>query len=126
MLELNGEPAAITLSLQNEKTLLCLLIGYDFARLRNYSLGLLIIDQMVRNAINQGLTYFDLTVGNEQYKGDFGARPRPLYEILVLGTVRGRVAASVRAAYLHARRSAKKYGGGAKATAASRCWRGGC
>ena len=91
-LTLDGTPVAATLDLVGEREHLFLVVGYDFARLRNYSLGLLIVEQLVDRAVAAGLDTFDLTVGDEGYKSDFGAASVPMHEVLAAGSFRGRVA----------------------------------
>ncbi|MDQ4051569.1 MAG: GNAT family N-acetyltransferase [Actinomycetota bacterium] len=94
VLDVGGEPAAIALDLADADQHLYVLVGYDIARLRNCSLGLVIVDELIRSAVADGLRTFDLTVGNEGYKSDFGARPTPMYAVRVAATVRGRAAAA--------------------------------
>ncbi|MGW6175016.1 GNAT family N-acetyltransferase [Arthrobacter sp. NPDC055138] len=108
VLEVGGEPVAIAFDLIAPDRDLFLLVGYDMQRLRNYSLGLLIVEELAKDAIGRGQQFFDLTVGDESYKADFGARPRPLYEVRVIATLRGRAFVLGRTAYLRGRRMAKK------------------
>ena len=108
VLEVGGEPVAIAFDLIAPDRDLFLLVGYDMQRLRNYSLGLLIVEELAKDAIGRGQQFFDLTVGDESYKADFGARPRPLYEVRVIATLGGRAYVLGRTAYLRARRVAKK------------------
>ncbi|MET1155917.1 GNAT family N-acetyltransferase [Arthrobacter sp.] len=108
VLEVGGEPVAIAFDLIAPDRDLFLLVGYDLQRLRNYSLGLLIVDELAKDAIERGQRYFDFTVGDEPYKADFGARRRPLYEVRVIATLRGRAYVLGRTAYLRTRRVAKK------------------
>lgn len=108
VLEVGGEPVAIAFDLIAPDRDLFLLVGYDMQRLRNYSLGLLIVEELAKDAIGRGQLFFDLTVGDESYKADFGAWRRPLYEVRVIATLRGRAYVLGRTAYLRARRMAKK------------------
>lgn len=108
VLDVGGEPAAIALDLVDEEKHVFLLVGYDVARLRNYSLGLLIVDDLIRSAIADGLHTFDLTVGNEGYKRDFGAHPTPMHAIRVTATARGRAAAAAADLDAVGRRMAKR------------------
>ena len=108
VMEIDGETAAVALDLHEHDRELFLLVGYDMERLRNYSLGLVIVDELVRCAIERGTPYFDLTVGDENYKADFGARPRPLFEVLLPRTVQGRLSVVGREGYLVARRVVKR------------------
>jgi CelD/BcsL family acetyltransferase involved in cellulose biosynthesis len=84
------------------------LVGYDVERLRNYSLGLLIVDELVCDAIRTGRSRFDLTVGDESYKTDFGGQPRPLFEIRLPRTPVGLTGQLARDGYLRSRQLAKK------------------
>ncbi|MHA7240176.1 GNAT family N-acetyltransferase [Arthrobacter sp. TMS1-12-1] len=108
VLDVAGEPVAIALDLVEPDRELFLLVGYDVERLRNYSLGLLIVDGLVQDAIARGKSYFDLTVGDESYKSDFAARPLPLHQVRVPRTVQGRVAMVSDDGVLAARRLAKR------------------
>lgn len=108
VLEVGDEPVAVAFDLVDRDRDLFLLVGYDVGRLRNYSLGLLIVDELVRDAIGRGQAHFDLTVGDEPYKADFGARPRPLFEVHVQRTLLGRAGVVGRATYLRGRQVAKK------------------
>jgi CelD/BcsL family acetyltransferase involved in cellulose biosynthesis len=117
-----GVPAAATLDLVDNDEHLFLIVGYDRGRLRNYSLGLLIVEDLIDRAVAAGLRTFDLTVGNEGYKSDFGATPVPLYAVRAPRTLLGRVAGWVMDLEAFARRIAKR-GLAARAAALER-WRG--
>lgn len=108
VLEVGGEVVAVALDLADATSELFLVVGYDVERLRNYSLGLLIVDELVHAAVDRGLAHFDLTVGDESYKQDFGAMPRPLFEIRVQRTPLGTVGILAHDGYLQARRVAKR------------------
>ena len=108
VLDVGAEPVAIALDLVEPDRELFLLVGYDVERLRNYSLGLLIVDGLVQDAIGRGKSYFDLTVGDEPYKSDFAARSVPLHQLRVPRTMRGRAAMVSADGLLAARRAAKR------------------
>ncbi|GAA5109359.1 GNAT family N-acetyltransferase [Alloalcanivorax gelatiniphagus] len=107
-LELAGEPVAVALDLVEPDRELFLLVGYDVERLRNYSLGLLIVDGLAQDAIGRGMRELDLTVGDESYKADFGARAVPLFQVRVPRTVRGGAAMVAKDVTLSARQLAKR------------------
>lgn len=92
VLEVGDRPAAVSLDLADASRHVFLVVGYDFGRLRNYSLGLLIVDELARSAIRRGARQLELTVGNEGYKADFGAVPAPLWSTRRARTLRGHVA----------------------------------
>ncbi|WP_152187771.1 GNAT family N-acetyltransferase [Georgenia satyanarayanai] len=106
-LDVAGEPVVVVLGLANVTTELYVLVGYDLERFRNVSLGLVIVAELARAAIGRGQRQLDLTVGDEPYKADFGARSRPLYEVRVSRTPLGAAAALLRDGNLRARRLAK-------------------
>ncbi len=108
VLDVAGETVAVALDLDAPDRELFLVVGYDFGRLRNYSLGLLIVDLLARSAIERGKSHLDLTVGDESYKGDFGARPLPLHQVRLPRTARGRLALASQDALLRARPHAKR------------------
>jgi CelD/BcsL family acetyltransferase involved in cellulose biosynthesis len=118
---IDGVPVAASLDLADEEEHLFLIVGYDFAQLRNYSLGLLIVDELMDRAVVRGLHTFDLTIGDEGYKSDFGAAAVPMYAVRVPGTVLGRLAGRVMDLEAIARRIAKR-GLAARAHALER-WR---
>lgn len=107
-LEVGGEPVAIAFDLVAPERELFLLVGYDVERLRNYSLGLLVVDELIRAAIERGRSSFDLTVGDEPYKADFGAHAVALHQVRVPRTLRGRLAMHGRDAWLASRQLTKR------------------
>lgn len=108
VLEVGDSVAAVAFDLDDGDRELFLLVGYDVGRLRNYSLGLLIVDQLLQQAIERGRTCFDLTVGDESYKSDFGSTLQPLYELRLFGTPAGAIGSAGHDGYLRLRQSAKR------------------
>lgn len=100
--------AALSLDLVDDQRHLFLVVGYDFARLRNYCLGLIIVEELVARAIEAGRHTFDLTVGDESYKRELGARPTPMYAVRRAATARGLAAATALDLEAAARRHAKR------------------
>jgi CelD/BcsL family acetyltransferase involved in cellulose biosynthesis len=98
----SGEPIAVMFGLVHARTFSLLLVGFDLARFRRLSVGLLAIEDTIRASIEAGDTVYDFTIGDYRYKQQFGARPVPLYEWHVARSVRGQLAllgiASVREA----------------------------
>jgi len=105
---LDGVPVAATLDLVDDRERLFLIVGFDFAGMRTYSLGLLIVEELIDQAVAAGLHTFDLTIGNEGYKADFGASPVPMYAVRAPGTLRGRAAGVVIDLEARARKAAKR------------------
>lgn len=106
VLELDDTPVALALDLVRSDLDVHLLVGYDTG-VRNCSLGLTIVELLIDAAVSRGQSYFDLTVGDEPYKADFGARARPLFEVYVPRTPAGTTAVLSRSLYLRGRRRAK-------------------
>lgn len=73
-----GAPGAVMFGLQHRGRFLFVLIGFDFERLRNYSIGLLFIESVIEQCIARGVSLFDLTVGDEAYKEKFATSPVPM------------------------------------------------
>jgi CelD/BcsL family acetyltransferase involved in cellulose biosynthesis len=78
--------------LVHRRTFYLLLVGFDLARFRRLSVGLLAIEDTIRASIEAGDAIYDFTIGDYRYKQQFGAQPVPLYEWHVARTVRGRLA----------------------------------
>ncbi len=108
VLEVGGQPAAVALDLLEPEKELYVITGYDVAGLRNFSLGLLIVDQIAQAAIGRGARVLDMTVGDEAYKADFGARRRPVFQLHIARTPLGALSLAGRTLYLGARRIAKR------------------
>lgn len=108
VLDVGGRPAAIALDLAEPDRELYVITGYDFEGLRNYSLGLLIVDQIARAAVDRGASTLDLTVGDEPYKASFGSNRRPLFQVYVARTPLGSALFTGTAVYRWARRTAKR------------------
>jgi len=89
VLDVGGRPAAASLDLADDDRHVYLVVGYDVAALRNYSLGLLIVDELARHTIARGARTLDLTVGDEGYKADFAAQATPLWSTRRARTLRG-------------------------------------
>ena len=80
--------------LTHQGTFLLLLTGSDLQNLRHYSIGLLCMEDIVRDCIERGERTFDLTIGDEGYKKLFGTRTTPLSTTWRGGTLLGSLAAA--------------------------------
>lgn len=65
-----------------------LMVGHDEA-FKNWSPGLLAIENAIEWSVEAGLPVFDFTIGEERYKLDFGARPEPLLELVEPMSLKG-------------------------------------
>lgn len=90
-LYLSGEPVAVMFGLADRKIFSLLLVGFDLARYRRFSVGLLAIEDTLRASFEAGDKAYDFTIGDYPYKDQFGAEPAPLYEWHVPQTLRGRI-----------------------------------
>jgi CelD/BcsL family acetyltransferase involved in cellulose biosynthesis len=77
-MSVDGRPAAVLFGLAQNGRFMFLLMGYDLVRLRNYSLGLLMLESTIEECIARGDLVFDLTIGDESYKRDFANRSVPM------------------------------------------------
>lgn len=108
LLTVNDETVGVSFSVYDAEQDLFLLIGYDFAHYRNYSLGLIMVEELIATAIGDGKRYYDLTIGHDGYKTDFGATPTAMYAVRAPRTVRGRAGLVAEDREAGARRFAKR------------------
>lgn len=92
-LNVNGAPASIAFGLVSGDTFHLVLTGFDFARYRNYSVGLLVIEDALRDCIARGMARFDFTIGDQSYKRDFGTSATGMWALWRGFTVPGRILA---------------------------------
>lgn len=59
---------------------------------KNWSPGLVMIEDLIAAARADGVTLFDFTIGQESYKASFAPEPRPLADLFVAFTLKGRLA----------------------------------
>ena len=81
-LEINGERAAASLCFDYGESRLLYNSGYD-PGLSYFSAGLLLHAMCVKDAIEQGLVYFDFLRGPEPYKAHLGGQQKSLYRMVV-------------------------------------------
>ena len=81
-LEMNGATAAASLCFDFGQARLLYNSGYD-PSLSYYSVGLLLHAMCVKDAIDQGIAYFDFLRGPEPYKAHLGGRQKSLYRMVV-------------------------------------------
>jgi CelD/BcsL family acetyltransferase involved in cellulose biosynthesis len=91
-LYLSGEPAAVMFGIADRGTFSLILVGFDLARYRRLSIGLLAIEDTLRASFEAGDSVYDFTIGDYSYKTQFGGEARPLYEWHQARTVRGHAA----------------------------------
>ena len=101
LLRLDGRAISGCFAIVCDGALRLLVVAFD-ERWKNWSPGLLAIDEMIGWAAGEGLAEFDFTIGSEAYKFDFGVETEPLWEIREPLGLRG----SVMLRLLGARRAA--------------------
>lgn len=97
-LRVGGEWVATAYGLVGEGAFHGALIGLGAERWRRFSPGLALIAETMAWCRENGITYFDFTIGDMPYKSGFGIENRPLFEFTQALTLRGRLAARVEAA----------------------------
>jgi len=72
-----------------------LLTGFDVGNWRNYSVGLLMIEDAIADCVARGERVFDFTIGDHPYKADFGAQSAPIWRLTRGLSVKGRLMLAV-------------------------------
>lgn len=104
-LSLDGRPLAAGFGTRTGSSFQLLATGFDPAW-KNWSPGLLLLEDLVDAAETDGVCLFDFTIGDEAYKLDFAVETVPLHDLFVPRTVKGRMAAWVRRLQVRHRRRA--------------------
>ena len=81
-MEIEGRPVAASLCFDYASSRLLYNSGYELES-GYYSVGLLLNALCLRDAIEQGIGYFDFLRGSESYKHHLGGKPRNLYQMLL-------------------------------------------
>ena len=81
-LEMDGATVATSLCFDYRGSRLLYNSGYD-PEYGYYSVGLLLNAMCLKDAMDQGLTYFDFLRGSEPYKAHLGGQQRSLYQMMV-------------------------------------------
>lgn len=92
----NGQLITAEFGLYDEGRHIMLLGTYSSDEIyRKYSPGLQSIMDMMRTRKEQNIQFFDFSIGDEDYKGSFGAICVPLYNIILTNSIKGRLAAYI-------------------------------
>jgi CelD/BcsL family acetyltransferase involved in cellulose biosynthesis len=89
VLEVEGEVVAIMLGLLHAGAFHIILLTFMGEAWTRFSPGLLLIARTMEWAAENGLTYFDFTIGDEPYKQELGGRPLELVEVVQAGSLSG-------------------------------------
>lgn len=111
-LTLDDEIVAVVFGLARGDTFAFTLMGFSDAH-RKHSPGLLVVEAVIKDCISRGERTFDMTIGDERYKADFGAAETRLLELwignpaLIWAARRGREAARAVKRWRAARQAVK-------------------
>jgi CelD/BcsL family acetyltransferase involved in cellulose biosynthesis len=76
----DGEPASVILGLERHGRFYDILTSFDPTKWKRHSPGLLALDDAMGLMASRGVEIYDLTIGAEGYKDDFGPDAEPLHE----------------------------------------------
>src|SRR3954451_17299824 len=79
-LAVSGETVAVQFGLVQRGTYMMLMLGADIERFGRASPGILMLEDSLRAAMEDGEQIYDFTIGDHPYKQQFGAQAMPLYE----------------------------------------------
>lgn len=82
LFKVGGEAVGTVFALQHQDGFHVVISTFEGGEWKTCSLGNLVLQSAVEHCINSNIGYFDLTIGNEDYKQDFGATPVPLFSTL--------------------------------------------
>lgn len=91
-LSLDGMPIGVAMGLAHRGSFLVIMVGFTQTEFKNQSVGSLMLQQLARDCIARGETLLDFTIGDEPYKLIFGAKPRPMLQMMRSGSALGFVA----------------------------------
>ncbi len=79
LMKVGGEIVATLFALRHRNAAYVIMSTFAGGEWKSLSLGNLLIRAFVERCIDEGVGFFDFTIGDESYKRDFGAEPSPLY-----------------------------------------------
>ncbi len=91
VLTANGEAVGAQLGIRHKEHFVGTLLSFQMGAYERYSPGLQVVFESVKRLAQEGVTRFDLSVGDQPYKRQLGCMPRPLYELLVPSSLKGAV-----------------------------------
>ena len=115
-LTLDGRPLAAGFGTRTGDSFQLLATGFD-PTWKNWSPGLLLLEDLVDRAETDGVRIFDFTIGDEAYKLDFAVEDRPLHDLFAPRTVKGFLAAWIRRLQVRRRRRRRAHGAAGTSTA---------
>lgn len=110
VLRVGGEVVAAHWGMVHRGRFYYLMIGWSAGDWFRYSVGRILIDELIAAAIGDGLEVFDLTIGDEAYKSDWANQRLTLLTLDHALSPAGRLVLAVEAAHLALREKAKRVG----------------
>lgn len=107
-LSVDERTVAATFGLRYAGTFLELLRSFDMQAYKNMSVGMLMTDALIAEAVAQGDLHYDLTIGDEPYKQMFAPVSTPLYALSASFTVIGKLAVMAAERLPQVHRAAKR------------------
>ena len=95
VLRCGERPVACGLGLVHDRSFLLLIPSFDMETFGRYSPGKLLIFRAMEALAAEGFDYFDLTIGDEPYKHQFGTDDRGLHEVVLPQSLIGHLAGLV-------------------------------
>lgn len=83
-LRVNGQPAAAYLDFDYNREILVYNSGLDLSVASQLSAGIVLLANLIEDAIKRGYTHFDFLRGNEDYKYRMGGRDKQLYMLIAV------------------------------------------
>ncbi len=103
-----GTPVAVHLGLIYRGRFYLLMLGWESGEWQRFSTGRLMLDALLKAAIDDGHRTFDFTVGDEAYKREWADTELPLWRSEAAVTARGRLALAALSARETLRARAKR------------------
>lgn len=110
VLRVGGEVVAAHWGMVHRGRFYYLMIGWSAGDWFRYSVGRILIDELIAAAIEDGLQVFDLTIGDEAYKSDWANERLTLLALDRALSPAGRLVLAAEAAHLALRERAKRLG----------------
>lgn len=110
VLRVAGEVVAAHWGMVHRGRFYYLMIGWSAGDWFRYSVGRILIDELIAAAIGEGLEVFDLTIGDEAYKSDWANERLTLFSLDRALSPAGHLVLAAEAAHLALRERAKRVG----------------
>lgn len=91
VLTCDGEPTATQLGIVYKDHFVGTLLSFNMGKYDRYSPGMQVVFKSIKHLADVGITRFDLSGGDQPYKKQFGCTARPLFQLLMPGSLKGAV-----------------------------------